>query len=155
MVTNYNTGKATDGIMLALTAKSSPITITSIDVLLDSTDTDIPVDLMIMEGSYFGYELYSRIWRSVGGYIIPQGNGPSRATTIQGIDPITIPSGKTIGLYIVFPEGHKMLIGGNGEVSSDGDIRMYSGSSVPGKFMSVERGVGWSGAIKYSITAED
>ena len=140
--------------MLAITAKSSFVTITSIDVLLDSMDTDIPVELMMMEGSYFGYELYSRIWRSVGGYIIPQGNGPSRTTTIQGIDPITIPSGKTIGLYIVFPEGHNMVIGSSGEVSSDGDIRIYSGSSVRSKFMSVDRGVGWSGAIKYSMVEE-
>ena len=155
LVTNYNTGKATDGIMLAITAKASSITITSIDVLLDTMDIDIPVELMMMEGSYFGYELYSRIWQSVGGYIIPQGNGPSRATTIQGIDPITIPFGKTIGLYIVFPEGHNMLIGSGGKVSSEGDIRIYSGSSVPGKFMSVDRGVGWSGAIKYSMVERD
>ena len=141
--------------MLAITAKSSSVTITSIDVLLDSMDTDIPVELLMMQGSYFGYELYSRIWRSVGDYVIPQGNGPSRATTIQGIDPITIPSGKTIGLYIVFPEGHKMLIGSSGAISSDGDIRIYSGSSVPANFMSVDRGVGWSGAIKYAIVEED
>ena len=62
----------------------------------------------------------------------------------QGINPITIPSGKTIGLYIVFPEGHNMVIGSSGEVSSDGDIRIYSGSSVPSKFMSVDRGVALS-----------
>ena len=141
--------------MLAITAKSSSVTIKSIDILLDSMDTDIPVELLMMQGSYFGYELYSRLWRSVGDCVIPQGNGPSRATTIQGIDPITIPSGKTIGLYIVFPEGHKMLIGSSGEISSDGDIRIYSGSSVPANFMSVDRGVGWSGAIKYSIVEED
>ena len=141
--------------MLAITAKSSSVTIKSIDVLLDSMDTDIPVELLMMQGSYFGYELYSRLWRSVGDYVIPRGNGPSRATTIQGIDPITISSGKTIGLYIVFPEGHKMLIGSSGEISSDGDIRIYSGSSVPANFMSVDRGVGWSGAIKYSIVEED
>lgn len=68
---------------------------------------------------------------------------------------MTIPSGKTIALYILFPEGHEMLVGSRSEVSSDGEIRIYSGSSVPAKFTSVERGVGWSGAIKYSIAEED
>ena len=140
--------------MLAITAKASTITITSIDILLDSIDTNVPVDVMITQGSYFGYELYSRAWGIVGSYTIPQGNGPSRVTAIQGLDPITIESGKTIGLYILFPEGHEMLIGSTGEVTSDGNIRIYSGSSVPAKFMSVERGVGWSGAIEYSIVEE-
>ena len=151
LVTNNNRDKATDGIMLAVTAKASTITITSIDILLDSIDTNVPVEVMITQGSYFGYELYSQIWDTVGSYIIPQGNGHSRVTTIQGLDPITIASGKTIGLYILFPEGHEMLIGSAGEITSDGDIRIYSGSSVPAKFMSVERGVGWSGAIKYDV----
>jgi len=152
LVTNNNRDKATDGIMLAVTAKSSStITITSIDILLDSIDTNVPVEVMITQGSYFGYELYSQIWDTVGSYTIPQGNGHSRVTTIQGLDPITIELGKTIGLYIFFPEGHEMLIGSAGEVTSDGDIRIYSGSSVPAKFMSVERGVGWSGAIKYDV----
>ena len=151
LVTNNNRDKATDGIMLAVTAKASTITITSIDILLDSIDTNVPVEVMITQGSYFGYELYSQIWDTVGTYTIPQGNGHSRVTTIQGLDPITIESGKTIGLYILFPEGHEMLIGSGGEVTSDGDIRIYSGSSVPAKFMSVERGVGWSGAIKYDV----
>ena len=151
LVTNNNRDKATDGIMLAVTAKASTITITSIDILLDSIDTNVPVEVMITQGSYFGYELYSQIWDTVGSYTIPQGNGHSRVTTIQGLDPITIASGKTIGLYILFPEGHEMLIGSAGEITSDGDIRIYSGSSVPAKFMSVERGVGWSGAIKYDV----
>ena len=137
--------------MLAVTAKASTITITSIDILLDSIDTNVPVEVMITQGSYFGYELYSQIWDTVGTYTILQGNGHSRVTTIQGLDPITIESGKTIGLYVLFPEGHEMLIGSVGEVTSDGDIRIYSGSSVPAKFMSVERGVGWSGAIKYDV----
>ena len=154
LVTNNNRDKATDGIMFSVTAKASTITITSIDILLDSIDTNVPVDVMIMQGPYFGYELYSRAWDAVGSYTIPQGNGPSRVTAIQGLDPITIASGETIGLYILFPEGHEMLIGSAGEITSDGNIRIYSGSSVPAKFMSVERGVGWSGAIEYSIVEE-
>jgi len=150
LVTNFHSQIPTDGVMLDVSAKESDIEITSIEIHLDSKEADIPVEITTIQASYMGWELYSRIWRSTDKYTIPNGFGYGKLTPISdNFKPILVPAGKTVGIYVTLLEDNKMLVGSGYEATSDAFVKIYSGASVPNRFASLERGVSWSGAIRY------
>ena len=151
LVTNFHAQMSTDGIMFDVSAKESDVEITSIEIHLDSNEADIPVDIISIQGSYMGWELYSRIWRSSNKYNIPNGFGYGKRTPISdNFKPIKVPAGKRVGIYVTLLEGHKMLVGSGYETTGDAFVKINSGASVPNRFASLERGVSWSGAIRYT-----
>ena len=151
------------GAMFDITAKNFPVKITRLSIHTSTTDANVPVEVWVKTGSYVGYERDEGAWASSNNgqpYILAQGMGLGKLTAIpeDQFEPLTIPAGQTIGVYITLSEGRELLLGQSSQLgegkTENSLIEIQSGSSVDYRFGAVNPGKTWGGSIRYELEKE-
>ena len=144
-------------------AKHFPVKITRLSIHTSTTDANVPVEVWVKTGSYVGYERDEGAWTSSNNgqpYILAQGMGLGKLTAIpeDQFEPLTIPAGQTIGVYITLSEGRELLLGQSSQLgegkTENSLIEIQSGSSVDYRFGAVNPGKTWGGSIRYELEKE-
>eukprot|EP00562_Extubocellulus_spinifer_P000957 CAMPEP_0178480842 /NCGR_PEP_ID=MMETSP0696-20121128/5905_1 /TAXON_ID=265572 /ORGANISM="Extubocellulus spinifer, Strain CCMP396" /LENGTH=744 /DNA_ID=CAMNT_0020108297 /DNA_START=79 /DNA_END=2313 /DNA_ORIENTATION=+ len=145
------------GVMFDITAKDFPIRITSLSIHTQSKEKNLPLELLIKEESYVGFEGDEAAWSTPVQYTLETGMGLGKLTPIPAdtFQSFTVPAGQTIGVYVTLTDGKGMLMGqttslGGGR-TENALVRIESGSSIGYRFGQVNKNRAWGGQIRYEL----
>lgn len=133
------------GNMFNIVTGAGPITITSFDVVPESSGVQ-SVNVYYRTGTYVGNEGNSGAWTLLGTYSI---NGVSRVPINMPVANLSLLASTTYGIYINFNAAYTNLA----TTYSNADLSVVTGAGLCGQFSGLVSGRTFNGAIYYQLNA--